>query len=152
MSDSLLLRMVDLVFRAIASEFSIDNETPPRVAPKEPPPRYLPHDLPATLLKKYEPEGVVTVLKEFSFPETLNLMKSLNREARGFILESIQEHRDLKAALEFGLQYEEEDAANGPSEKTRNESEQIEICSLFIKRLSEWSGAKNLQRKKVVSA
>ena len=129
MGNSIFLNALDLAFRFAASSFTVEKALDESAQfNKE---RFLNQELNKTLLVKFGQDRIVAALRDFSFQETLLLIKVLEKESRTFILDSLQDHHDLKAALEFGMNYE------SGSESTELQDSQKDVIPKFLDRLSE---------------
>ena len=132
-----LLVLLDTFFKITASQFSIarSKESHPHAAAETNPGTKKLNEINVDVLAHYSAQDVVTAIRDLSFRESLTLLGTMSTESRHFILDALREHHDLKAALEFALDYHQ-----SQSEMTPEHSEQLaveRIATSFLRRLAE---------------
>ncbi len=138
-----LQHIVDLFFRIFASQFIICDDSEQDGSHPESHIDDTGNLLTADFLGHFQKETLVQALEEFSFSETLTLLSGLSPQARSQIFAALSDHHDLKAAIEFGLQYEE------PGREGRQSVAMQKLSSVFLERLE--SSTPSSSRAKQVS-
>lgn len=137
-----LLMLLDTFFRLTASDFTIlppeaggnSSGTPSAAQCSE-----TSDDINLGFLRSFSREDIVAALRELSFKDTLLLLSSLSTPSRQHILNALDDFHDLKAALQFALDF---GTGDDLSQKPATQDYPIERLAIkFLKHLSEHSTA-----------
>ena len=136
----LLLGIADIFFRITASSFKIsgppsENTDQHQSAANQESGRKHTIDISVDLLSRYSTEDVITAIKEMSFQHSLALLRSLHQASRQFVLAALKEQHDLRAALDFALEYEDNSSAAKSADLSCDEK--IAVTTTFLRNLAE---------------